>query len=314
MKTSQSKEKYVGINGLQFHFRDWGGRGFPILLLHGLASHCGIWDLVAPILARHARVFALDLRGHGAQRQARPRLRLRHCCRGRHPLLPHRRPAQSSGGRAFLGRQRGRASRRQIPPPSSPTSSWSMAATSSLHPLPGWTWEKAREELSPPRFGQVTLQQVTDRIKGGSLAPIHDPCYRENPGRQLLRDAGRICQAQPEPREPSEGREGVVGAQALPAVSANSVPHAHPSRPQGYPGLHLVRPPGAAGTPGRMPAPPKAALCGWKTPSTTSHCKDLARWHSCCSTSLHLPPPFHNDASPQIMPSLPKQAKLEPNH
>ena len=37
-----------------------------MLLLHGLASHCGIWDLVAPILARHARVVALDLRGHGA--------------------------------------------------------------------------------------------------------------------------------------------------------------------------------------------------------------------------------------------------------
>ena len=66
MTEPRPKEKFANVNGLRFHFRDWGGRGCPMLLLHGLASHCGIWDLVAPILARRARVIALDLRGHGA--------------------------------------------------------------------------------------------------------------------------------------------------------------------------------------------------------------------------------------------------------
>ena len=41
--------------------------------------------------------------------------------------------------------------------------------------LPGWTWERAREELAPPAFGQVTLRQITDRIKRGSLAPYMTP-------------------------------------------------------------------------------------------------------------------------------------------
>ena len=55
----------VGLDGMPFHYRDWGGAGQPIVLLHGLASTCHIWDLVAPILRRAFRVVALDQRGHG---------------------------------------------------------------------------------------------------------------------------------------------------------------------------------------------------------------------------------------------------------
>src|SRR5438552_2562339 len=51
--------------GLQLHYRDWGGSGQAILLLHGLASSARIWDLVAPLLARRGRVIALEARGHG---------------------------------------------------------------------------------------------------------------------------------------------------------------------------------------------------------------------------------------------------------
>ena len=35
------------------------------MLLHGLASTCHIWDMVAPILAQDYSVIALDQRGHG---------------------------------------------------------------------------------------------------------------------------------------------------------------------------------------------------------------------------------------------------------
>jgi pimeloyl-ACP methyl ester carboxylesterase len=58
-------EAWLTVDGLSFHYRDWGGTGQPLLLLHGLASTCHIWDMVAPILAQDYCVIALDQRGHG---------------------------------------------------------------------------------------------------------------------------------------------------------------------------------------------------------------------------------------------------------
>ena len=63
--TRVPKDEWVDLNGLSFHYRDWGGSGQPIVLLHGLASTCHIWDMVAPILAEDNAVIALDQRGHG---------------------------------------------------------------------------------------------------------------------------------------------------------------------------------------------------------------------------------------------------------
>jgi len=63
--TPAPKDEWVNLNGLSFHYRDWGGSGQPIVLLHGLASNCHIWDMVAPILAKDNAVVALDQRGHG---------------------------------------------------------------------------------------------------------------------------------------------------------------------------------------------------------------------------------------------------------
>ena len=58
-------DESVDINGLEFHVRDWGGSGSPIVLLHGLASTCQIWEQAAPILVSDYRVIAMDQRGHG---------------------------------------------------------------------------------------------------------------------------------------------------------------------------------------------------------------------------------------------------------
>ena len=65
MVTQYAIDKNVAVNELRFHYRDWGGFGWPVLLLHGLASTAHSWDLVAPLLLDDARVIALDLRGHG---------------------------------------------------------------------------------------------------------------------------------------------------------------------------------------------------------------------------------------------------------
>jgi pimeloyl-ACP methyl ester carboxylesterase len=46
-------------------YRDFGGSGPPILLLHGLAGYAGEWERSAQLLIDHYRLFALDQRGHG---------------------------------------------------------------------------------------------------------------------------------------------------------------------------------------------------------------------------------------------------------
>ncbi len=60
-----SVDGWLPVNGINLHYRDWGGSGPPVVLLHGLASTCHIWDLVAPILAEGFAVIAVDQRGHG---------------------------------------------------------------------------------------------------------------------------------------------------------------------------------------------------------------------------------------------------------
>jgi glycerol-3-phosphate dehydrogenase len=47
------------------HYADFGGSGPPIVLVHGLGGSHLNWLPVAPRLARHGRVVALDLAGHG---------------------------------------------------------------------------------------------------------------------------------------------------------------------------------------------------------------------------------------------------------
>ncbi len=60
-------EAFLTVGDLRLHLRDWGGPDSapPILLVHGLASNARIWDLLAPLLAPHFRLAAIDQRGHG---------------------------------------------------------------------------------------------------------------------------------------------------------------------------------------------------------------------------------------------------------
>jgi pimeloyl-ACP methyl ester carboxylesterase len=61
------RDETVELGGLEFHYRDWGDRDAPALvLLHGYTSHARSWDTVAARLADRYRVLALDQRGHGA--------------------------------------------------------------------------------------------------------------------------------------------------------------------------------------------------------------------------------------------------------
>jgi pimeloyl-ACP methyl ester carboxylesterase len=56
----------IEAGGVRLAYRAWGARAAPpLVLLHGLGEGAADWDGVAPAFARHWRVYALDLRGHG---------------------------------------------------------------------------------------------------------------------------------------------------------------------------------------------------------------------------------------------------------
>jgi pimeloyl-ACP methyl ester carboxylesterase len=60
------RDATVSLNGLRFHYRDWGTASAPpLLLLHGHGSLARAWDGFAARMADCYRVLALDQRGHG---------------------------------------------------------------------------------------------------------------------------------------------------------------------------------------------------------------------------------------------------------
>ena len=42
------------------------GKGFPLVLIHGLSDDLKLWGHLIPELSRNYRIIALDLRGHGS--------------------------------------------------------------------------------------------------------------------------------------------------------------------------------------------------------------------------------------------------------
>ena len=64
--STQVTDRTISLNGLEFHYRDWGDpSAAPLVLLHGLSSHARSWDTFAEAMAARYRVLALDQRGHG---------------------------------------------------------------------------------------------------------------------------------------------------------------------------------------------------------------------------------------------------------
>jgi pimeloyl-ACP methyl ester carboxylesterase len=60
------RDETLTLNGLRFHYRDWGSPGAPpLVLLHGGLGNARHWDTLAQSLADRYRVLALDQRGHG---------------------------------------------------------------------------------------------------------------------------------------------------------------------------------------------------------------------------------------------------------
>ncbi len=67
---------YFDNDGCQLHYEEYG-HGAPVLLVHGLGSSTRDWEYQIPELARHYRVIALDVRGHGRSDKPRERYSIR---------------------------------------------------------------------------------------------------------------------------------------------------------------------------------------------------------------------------------------------
>ena len=64
--TTDPLDRLIMLNGLRFHFRDWGNDSAQTLvLLHGYTSHARSWDTFARAMCDRFHVLALDQRGHG---------------------------------------------------------------------------------------------------------------------------------------------------------------------------------------------------------------------------------------------------------
>ncbi|QTE39648.1 alpha/beta hydrolase [Mucilaginibacter gossypii] len=58
------KHQYATVNGVKIHYVT-GGKGEPLLLIHGFGQNWYMWNRLLPELSKHFRVIAPDLRGVG---------------------------------------------------------------------------------------------------------------------------------------------------------------------------------------------------------------------------------------------------------
>ena len=155
---------YFATNGINLHYRDWGGTGRSVVLLHGLASSCHIWDLVAPALAEDFSVIAVDQRGHGLSDK------------------PESGYDFASVGRDLLGVIQARGLERPIIVGHSWGADVALEFAVACPEIPagigfvdggmiepsarpGMTREKAREDMAPPLFAGMTSQALRERFR-----------------------------------------------------------------------------------------------------------------------------------------------------
>src|ERR1700710_1111414 len=58
------KHQYAVVNGVKIHYVI-GGKGEPLLLVHGFGQNWYMWNRLLPELSKHFTVIAPDLRGVG---------------------------------------------------------------------------------------------------------------------------------------------------------------------------------------------------------------------------------------------------------
>ena len=174
----QAEDKQVELRGLNFHYRDWGGEGPPLVLLHGLASNCRIWDLSAPLLTSRFTVYALDQRGHGLTDGPNHGYEFESVCNDLHAFIQHlglERPllaGHSWGGNVVL--------QYAVDYPDD-TAGIIMVdgGTIEVASMPGMNWQNAQVRMAPPDFTGTTWDGLLERVKGGDLGALWGPDVEE---------------------------------------------------------------------------------------------------------------------------------------
>src|ERR1700749_4873513 len=88
MITHRYQDEWLGLDGLRFHYTEWGPvTAPPVLMLHGLNVQCHTWDPFARELADRYHVICMDMRGHGDSDWARSGYRVRSMARDVHGLI-----------------------------------------------------------------------------------------------------------------------------------------------------------------------------------------------------------------------------------
>ena len=60
------RTRFLDSNGVKLHLHEWGDpKAAAVVLAHGMFDHGRGFDLLAPYLAEHYRVIAVEARGHG---------------------------------------------------------------------------------------------------------------------------------------------------------------------------------------------------------------------------------------------------------
>ena len=158
------RDESVVVGELRLQYRDWGGSGQPIVLLHGLASTSHIWDLVAPILTNDFSVVALDQRGHGLSEKPDHGYDFASMTADLHGFIN----ALELDKPLIIGHSWGGsvALEYAVTHPDIPIGLCFVdGGTIEISGRPGATLEKAREDMAPPIFNGVTIDQLKERAR-----------------------------------------------------------------------------------------------------------------------------------------------------
>jgi pimeloyl-ACP methyl ester carboxylesterase len=86
--TTRYQDGYLSLDGLRFHYTEWGAASAPaVVMLHGLNVQCHTWDPIARGLADQYHVICMDMRGHGDSDWSRAGYRVRSMARDVHGLI-----------------------------------------------------------------------------------------------------------------------------------------------------------------------------------------------------------------------------------
>ena len=158
------KQRWVSLEGLRVQYREWGGPGDSVILVHGLASTCRIWDLVAPVLSRRFAVLALDLRGHGASDKPDSGYDFATVAEDLHRFVN----ALGLDRPIVIGHSWG-ADVALTYASSHPSELGGLAMVDGglldLSSVEGMTLDRARVEMAPPDFGDITAAQLFEGVR-----------------------------------------------------------------------------------------------------------------------------------------------------